>query len=240
MQTLIFRAALALACSSLLPAQAVELSNDDPVRKSLIEAVHQMPQSGLEKGDRLVVKRAWASADYAFLCAFVGNGKGQLYMTDDYYDVFYFYFKKKNGQWQGTTGSGSLSAPNKAPDCVSDARLPLSDENIRAVLDGKPHPSLQAAQYADAKERQQCAQLAASTHGITNLPPREATTRGEGKILMYSAPGDGCENGKHLVAGDKVQVERDNKGWAMVLYRNPKTGSETRAWVKEQRLLYAF
>lgn len=228
------RLSASLAVALLAPAlHAVELQKNDPLRQTLLELAHKNPELALNNGDSLVVKRAWASAGYAMICALTIDAHGRYRQTGDQYDVYNLYYRGNAGKWQLAAHIDSLSRTPATADCRPANSAPLDDASIARLIARAATPATIAPRPVD------CATEHASANALPGFhPPIGGTIAGTGKALLHSAPDSACSNGKHLIAGDAITIYSATNGWAQVFYLNHRTGKDTLAWIDERRIRY--
>ena len=88
-----------------------------------------------------------------------------------------------------------------------------------------------------APDAKRCEALdATAQQGAGFHPPLSARVVGKGRAALYLAPDEACKDTKFLIPRDLVTVYTPHDGWMYVMFVHPKTGEDTSAWIREDRL----
>ncbi len=91
-----------------------------------------------------------------------------------------------------------------------------------------------SASAQDCKE----IEAAATTNGV-RFPGYMSghSVIGKGHLQFLSAPDKKCDlSGVFILPGESVQAYMDYKGYTLVMYMNPRTGTDATGWVESARL----
>lgn len=133
--------ALLLALATV-PVHARDLPSGDLVRKDIIAAVRQHPAfTDALKDVKLDVRRIWASAQHAYLCALPIDRHGHYQMTDGWYDVYQIVLKRDQAKWVLAARVDGLSQVLRQVQCLADAQGEINDAFLaKMTADGQLKP----------------------------------------------------------------------------------------------------
>lgn len=97
--------------------------------------------------------------------------------------------------------------------------------------------TLAATHALAAPDAKRCEAInATAQQGAGFHPPLSARVVGSGRAALYLAPDEACKDTKFLIPRDSVAVYTPYKQWMYVMFVHPKSGVDTSAWIREERL----
>ena len=114
---------------------------NDPVRKDIVAAVRKHPAYAGLTGDKLDIRRIWASEHFGYVCMLVIGKDGQHQRTDDAYNVHQIVLKHDADTWTPVAHIDGFSESIKQVQCASDAHGEVTDAFLEEVANN-PHLAL--------------------------------------------------------------------------------------------------
>lgn len=239
-------------------SHARELSPKEPLRVTLVSLARQAASSASDPGEKLSVRRAWATDSRAQLCALILDADGRPVLDQGRFQLRRIQFQHQQGQWRVQRSDTSWLPPGGSLDTACPrpgntvtpptqaAKAPSSDINLAlAEMDRQPPTAgLPGGRPANAsrdatREAAHCESTSAASAVTDTVAAGWPTGQigPAGRSHLFAAPDTTCPMGKHLVQNDKVRIGATRNGWTQVRYTHPITNVVTVGWLPRQKVV---